>query len=154
MTASAVAAVARGATAVYANACTSTTGVQGSSLPFTGLRVAQVATVGMALVAAGALLLLAPRALPSGWARLPRPRPRTMALLFGALLVVAVLIPGRAVASMTTPGPCTTVGVVTGPQTGDPPAVVPEAPLAALLPLTGVGVAAVVLARRRRALRR
>jgi hypothetical protein len=135
---------------MYAGACTSTPAVQGSSLPFTGLRVAQVATVGIALVGAGTLLFLAPRLLTAGWARLPRPRRSTMLVLAALMFAAAVLIPGRAVASTIGDGPCTTVGVVTSPQTADPPAVVPESPLAALLPLTGAGVAAVVIARRRR----
>jgi hypothetical protein len=156
------AAVVHGTGTAYAASCAPTasvqptTSAQGSSLPFTGLPVAQVVAVGLACIAVGTVLLLAPRVISAGWVRVQRPRPRVAVLLIGAAFLAAMLlIPGRAVASTATGAPCVTTGVVTGPSTVDPPAVVPEAPLAALLPLSGVAAAAVlVLTQRRNAKRR
>ena len=156
------AAVVHGTRTAYADSCAPTAIVpptgsaQGSSLPFTGLPVAHLVAVGLACIVIGVALLLAPRLMPTGWVSVPRPRRRVAVLLIGAgLLVAAVLLPGRAVASTATGAPCVTTGVATGPSTVDPPAVVPAAPLAALLPLSAVAAAAVlVLTRRRKAQRR
>jgi hypothetical protein len=145
------AAIVHGTGTAYADTCTSPASVQPSSLPFTGLRVAQLAAAGLACIAVGAVLLLAPRVIPAGRVRVPRPRPRVAVLLIGAAFLAAVLlIPGRAVASTATGAPCVTTGVVTGPSTVDPPAVVPEAPMAALLPLSALAAATLLVITRRR----
>jgi hypothetical protein len=148
-------------TAAPASAETCTTSAPTGSLAFTGADVAGLLGVGLALVVVGAALVASPRALASaGLSRVRTLRPRRYALALcavGALVTAVVLLPGRAVASTTTGSGCTTTDEVTGPSTGSPgdpaalpPAVVPEAPVMLLIPVTGAAVAALVVVCRRR----
>ena len=134
-----------------AEVCTTSGNSGADRLPLTGLPVFRLAVFGAVLVVVGVALLVV--------ARRPMRAPvGRMALVLVVVLGVAVIFPQPALAAVSAATPCSTVPDITTGQTVDPsaapPAVLPEAPLPAVMPLAGAGVAALVLLRRHRKMRR
>ncbi len=115
------------------------------ALPLTGASVVGAVLVGLALIGLGAVLVAVAR----GRVRLPGARP----LAAGLAIMVVGTVCGPAQALAATPAPCASQPA--GGSALDPsasvPAVVPEAPWAAALPLSAVAVCGFALTRRRRA---
>jgi len=125
----------------------STLGPAPSALATTGAAVTIAVAVGLALMATGALLIALAG---SRWRWLPRPGVLGVG---AAILVVATLLSGGTAAAGPRPAAvasgCCPAAVAT-----DPPPVLPETPLAVLLPLGAVAVGALAFARQRRGSRR
>jgi hypothetical protein len=127
----------------HVSALGSTLGTAPSALATTGAAVTMAVAVGLALMATGALLMALAG---SRWRWLPRPR----VLGIGAAILVAATLLGGGTGAAAPQPVAATSGCCPAAVATDPPPVLPEAPLAVLLPLGAVAVGALAFARQRR----